>query len=121
LTFRAISVPLTGGDQDRGRAVLVAIVLALLTLDVGVDGLGDGLVGAGGLVLEDHRGALAVVAHAGDQVPECDAALRGELASGMAQVVEVQACMPIDATARGQADATAQLVFDYEPHPAKKP
>jgi hypothetical protein len=44
-------VPLTGGDQDRGRAGLAAIVLALLTLDVGVDGVGDELVGATGFVL----------------------------------------------------------------------
>src|SRR6185312_7994269 len=34
------------------------------TLDVGVDGVGDELVGAAGLVLVDHRGPLAIVTHA---------------------------------------------------------
>ncbi len=51
LIFRAISVPLSCGDQDPGRPVIVIVVFALLALDVGVDGVRDELVGAAGLVL----------------------------------------------------------------------
>ena len=83
-------MPLAREDQSPGRSVIV-VVLALLALDVSADGVRDELIGAAGLVRVDHRGALAVVAHAGHQVPERGAALRGELVSDMAQVVEVQA------------------------------
>jgi hypothetical protein len=57
LSFRAISVPLTGGDQDPRRAILVAIVLALLALDVGVDSVRDELVGAAGFMLPSGSAA----------------------------------------------------------------
>jgi hypothetical protein len=58
-------------------------------LDVGIDRVRDELVGAAGLALVDHCGPLAVVAHAGDQVPQPGAASGRELVPGVAQVVEV--------------------------------
>jgi hypothetical protein len=85
-----ISVPLARRDQDPGRAVVIAVVFALLALDVGVDCVRNELVGAAGHVLVDHRGPLAVVSHPGHQVSKRGAALRRELVPGVPEVVEVQ-------------------------------
>ena len=86
LIVRAISVPLARGGQDFGRAFAV---LVLLALDVSVDGARDELVGAAGLMFSggDHCCSLAVVAHAGHQVPDPGAAPGRELVPGMAKVV----------------------------------
>jgi len=58
----------------REMSCFILTVLALLALDVGIDGVRDELIGAAGLMLVDHRGPLAVVDHASRQVPEPGAA-----------------------------------------------
>ena len=90
-TVRAISGPLTSGDQYAGRPVLVVAALRLLGLDVRVDGVRDRLVCAAGFVLVDHRGPVAVVPHPGHQVTERGAALGRKLVPGVAEVVDVKA------------------------------
>ena len=77
MIFRAINVQLAHRDQCTRLAVV--IVAALHGLDVPVDRAGDRLVRAARLVLVDHRGSLAVVAHPRHQVlaialaPNCPA------------------------------------------------
>jgi hypothetical protein len=66
----AISGPLTCGDEDTSGPILVIAVVALLGLDVSVDRVRYSLVSAPRLVLVDHRGPLAVVAHPCHQVAQ---------------------------------------------------
>jgi hypothetical protein len=58
---------------------------------VGIDRIGDGGIGTACLMLVDHRGAFAVVSHAGYQVAEPGTANGGEVVASVAQVVKVQA------------------------------
>ena len=106
MTRRAINVQLARWDQRTRRAVV--IVVSPLGLDMGVDGVGDPLVSATRLVLVDHRGPLAVMPHPCHQVLETCSAVGGELVSGMAQVVEVQARQAEGPTAWDQADSLAK-------------
>jgi hypothetical protein len=64
---RAISVQLARGHQEPGHAVL-AIVTALLGLNVRVDRISYRLVRTALHMLVDHRGPLTVVPHARHQV-----------------------------------------------------
>src|ERR1022692_3155831 len=89
-TIRAISGPLARGSQCTGGPVLIVAALGLLALDMRVDRIGDRLVSALSLMLVDHRGPLAVVAHPGHQVPEPGAAPGREVVTGVAKVVEMQ-------------------------------
>jgi hypothetical protein len=73
---RAINVPLASGPG--------LVTLALLTFDVGVDGVGYRLVRAARLVLVDHRGPFGVVAHPRHQVTQARAAVGRELVPGVA-------------------------------------
>jgi hypothetical protein len=57
--FRAINVPLAHGGEHPCPAVVV-IVVGLLRLDVGVDGVRDRPVCAACLVLVDHGRSLTV-------------------------------------------------------------
>jgi hypothetical protein len=58
--------------------------LALLVVDVLVDGVGYSLVRAARLVLVDHRGPLGVVAHARHEIAQRGPAVDRELVAGVA-------------------------------------
>jgi len=94
----AISKLLADRDQD-ARGAVVIVWLRALGLDAGIDVVGNDVVRATRLVLVDHGGALAVVAHARHQVTQARAAVGCELVARVPQVAEMQAGMPMDATA----------------------
>jgi hypothetical protein len=83
--------PLADWDEYASRPVIVVWVVVLGSRDLIIDRIGDGTVGSARLVLVDHRGALAVVPHAGHQVTQPGTAASREMVAGVAQVVEVQA------------------------------
>jgi hypothetical protein len=60
-------------------------------VDVNVNGIRDFFIGAVRLVLVDHGGPFAVVAHPGHQVPEPRAAAGGEVVARVSEVMEMQA------------------------------
>jgi hypothetical protein len=64
-----LSVQLAYGHQELGSAVL-AIVAALLRLDMRIDRISYRLVRATRHMLVDHRGPLTVVPHARHQVTQ---------------------------------------------------
>jgi hypothetical protein len=68
-------VPFSRRDQCPGSAVVI-VGPGLLGIDVGVDRVGDGGVGAACHVLVDHRGTFAVVPHPGHEIFEARAAGR---------------------------------------------
>src|SRR6266851_7331391 len=90
MILRAISGPLAHGGEHARRTVVV-IVVALLGLDVCVDGVGDRLVRAARLMLVDHGRSLAVVTHPRHEIPQARATGRRERVAGMAQIVKMQA------------------------------
>jgi len=80
---RAISGPLADRHQDASGAVVI-VWLAALGFDVSVDVVGNSLVGAVRLVLVDHGGPLAVVAHASHEILDLRAFSSGERVASMA-------------------------------------
>ena len=87
---RAINVPLARGHDGPGGAADI-VSIALLGLNVSVDRVGDGGVGATCFVLVDDRGALAVVAHPRHQISKPHAAPGRPGVPRMPQIMEVQA------------------------------
>ena len=88
--IRAISVQLACWRGHARSAIVPILVVGLLSLDVCIHRLGDGLVSTPGRVLVDDRSALAVVAHPDHQIPEPRAAGRREDVPRVAQIVKVQ-------------------------------
>src|SRR5262249_53829790 len=84
---RAINVPLACGAECAGRGEVVTVVPGSLSVDVSIDSVRDGSVGAACLVLVDDRGAFAVVPHPGHQVSQARPAGGCECVAGMSQVV----------------------------------
>jgi hypothetical protein len=78
-------------DQRACGAVIVVSVVALLSLDMRVDRLRNRLVGTLRLVLADHRGAFAVVAHPRHQISQACTARGRQVIAGMAEIMKVQA------------------------------
>jgi hypothetical protein len=74
-----------------------------------VDRACDGEVGASCLVLVDDRGAFAVVAHPGHQVPQARAA-GCQMIAGVPEVVKVEAFGADGLGACGQADILLKLL-----------
>jgi hypothetical protein len=88
--IRAISVQLACWRGHARSAIVPILVVGLLSLDVCIHRLGDGLVSTPGRVLVDDRSALAVVTHPDHQIPEPRAAGRREDVPRVAQIMKVQ-------------------------------
>ena len=78
-------------DQRACGAVIVVSIGVLLSLDMRVDRLRNRLVSTLCLMLVDHRGAFAVVAHPRHQISQARTALGRQVIARMTEIMKVQA------------------------------